>query len=196
MRHADSAFGPVHVAHWFLIELSLVISIIALAIGLAVSSYTLARFKARLAEAFTAIGPPRVVFAERIALTGGWDAVEEGTGTAAAETMTIDAGQSIEAAEETIRRRGGTLDLGTDRTRVMRLGSSIVVLIRFPEWPGTGVFSFRPAVPDVDLPASVMLHCGPGNAPKGWVAAPERVASNLPASHLPWLCRGDRRGSR
>ncbi len=196
MRRADSGFGPVHAAYWFLIELSLVISIIALAIGLAMSSYTLARFKARLAEAFTAIGPPRVAFAERIALTGGWDAVEDGTGTGAAETVTIDAGQSIEAAEETIRQRGGTVDRGTDRTRVMRLGSSIVVLIRYPEWPGTGVLSFRPAVPDADLPASVMLHCGPGGVPKGWVAAPERVASNLPASHLPWLCRGDRRGSR
>ena len=196
MRRADSGFGPVGAAYWFLIEFSLAMSIIALAIGLAMSSYTMVLFKARFTEAFVMIGKPRVIFAEHISLTGGWDVVEEDTGVAAAQVVTVDAAQSIDAAEKNLKQRGGTVDESAGRTRVMRLGSSAVILFRYPEWPGTGVLSFRPAVPDVDLPASVMLICGSGSVPKGWVAAPERVASNLPASHLPWMCRGDRRGAK
>jgi type II secretory pathway pseudopilin PulG len=194
MRRTDSGFGPVHPVYWFFIELSLAVAIIGLAIGLAMSSYKTATFKARLTEALIGIGMSRVAIAEGIALTGGWDAAEDDSDTGAAPVVTIDAAQSIEAAERDLRRRGGTFDSGTDRSRIMRLESSIVVLIRYPEWPGTGVLSFRPAVPDVDTPSTVILHCGPGSGPRGWIAAPERVAGNLPASYLPWMCRGDRRG--
>jgi len=192
MRRADSGFGPAHPLYWFLIELSLAIIIIGLTIGLALSNYPIASFKARLTEAFVMMGKPRAIFAESFALTGGWDAAEAGAD--AAGVVTLDSALSIEAAEKEIQRRGGTLDESARRTRVMRLGSSVVVLAQYPEWPGTGVLSFRPAVPDVELPSTVMLHCGPGSGSRGWVAAPERVASNLPASHLPWMCSGDRRG--
>jgi len=194
VRRADSGFGPVPSVYWFVIEISLAIAIIGLAIGLALSNYAIASFKARLTEAFTMMGKPRIIFAESYALTGGWDAVEAGADSVAAGVVTLDSALSLDAAEKEIRRRGGTLDESARRTRVMRLGSSVVVLAQYPEWPGTGVLSFRPAVPDVDAPFTVMLHCGPGSGLRGWVAAPERVASNLPASHLPWMCRGDRRG--
>jgi hypothetical protein len=106
--------------------------------------------------------------------------------------MQVDPTQSLAAAERSLEQNGGTVVDGTERTRLLRVGSNFVVLVRYPQWPQTGAVAFRPAVPEVTHPVSVTLHCGQDAAPKGWVAAKASVSTNLPASHLPWMCRTPR----
>lgn len=178
--------------YWFVMEVAFAAAIIGLAIGIGMSSSTMAVFKARLTEGFILLGRTRLIVAERIALTGAWDPADEVLEPVAA----IDPALSLDAAEEALKRRGGIVDESSRGTRVVRLGGSAVLLFRYPEWGGTGALSFRAAVPDVAVPASVLLLCGPGGVPQGWVAASERVASNIPVSHLPWMCRGEQKAKR
>ena len=189
-------FGPVPFVYVVLIEFSLVILIIGLAISLAAREYSVAAFKATFTEALLAASQARHEFAERISLTGTLEEAGDAAQKGVAQRASVDPKQSIDAAEQELKRSGATpIDARLSRTRTLRLGSSYVVLVDYRYWPGTGAASFRPAVPDVERPASVMLHCGPGSPPKGWVAPPEQVPSNLPRSHQPWMCRSRLPGS-
>ena len=188
-------FGPVRPAYWVLIELGSVIVIIGVAVALIASEQRVAQFKTTFAEALLAASHARHEFSERLSLTGSLDPEEDLAGKAASYRASVDPAKSLDAAEQDLRQRGATSISEGGRTRALRFGPSYVVLFRYPQWPGTGAVSFRPAIPDTERPASVMLHCGPGSAPKGWVAPPETIASNLPISHQPWLCRSGRRES-
>ena len=170
-----------------MIELALAALIIGAALTVMGSQYRIAQFKATFSEAFVFLGRARDETVERISLTGTWNAGAAAPGRA--EPVRVDPTQLLAAAERNLEQSGAMLVDGTARTRLLRLDSNFVVLVRYPEWPQTGALAFRPAVPDVVHPVSVMLHCGGDSAPKGWVAAKPSVSTNLPASHLPWMCR-------
>jgi hypothetical protein len=184
-----SGFGPVRAGSWLLIELTLAALIIGAALTVMGSQYRIALFKATFSEAFVFLSRGRHEIVEWISLTGTWDA---GAAAARAEPVQVDPAQSLADAERSLAQSGATLVDGTERTRLLRLDSNVVILVRYPEWPQTGAVAFRPAMPDVAHPVTMTVHCGLGDAPKGWVAAKASVSTNLPASHLPWMCRTPR----
>ena len=185
-----SGFGPIRASSWLLIELTFAALIIGAALAVMGSQYRSLVFKATFSEALVFLGRARDEAVERISLTGTSDTGAAPAGRAA--PVQVDPTQSLAAAERNLEQTGATLVDGTGRTQLLRLDSSFVVLVRYPEWPQTGAVAFRPAVPDVAHPVTVRLHCGNDDAPKGWVAARASVSTNLPASHLPWMCRTPR----
>jgi len=189
-QRTTSGFGPVRAGSWLLIELAFACLIIGAALAVMGSQYSVLVFKATFSEALGFLSRAQHEAVERISLSGTLDAGAVPAG--GTEPVQVDPTQSLAAAERSLEQNGATLVDGTGRTRLLRIGSNFVAVVRYPEWPQTGAVAFRPAVPDVAHAVTVTLHCGREGAPKGWVAAKATVSTNLPASHLPWMCRTPR----
>lgn len=176
------------------LDVLLAIAVIGVSAAIAIVAFPAITFKTRVVEVLLSLLPQRIAVVEHFAITGTW--LETDLAAADAEGARRDEAPEHEAAlagkaRAVFRRaaegerRGHALEVraGVKDGAIVTLGT-----VQGMDQPFQ--LTFRPAVPEGEVPWSVLWLCGASETPPGWVSPTEAVPSNLPPHLLPSICRG------